>query len=61
MGLVLGPTIGPLLGGYLVDYFSWQWCFFVNIPVGLLASWAAFTFIREPKVVNKVKKSTGPA
>jgi len=56
MGLVLGPTIGPLLGGYLVDYFSWQWCFFVNIPVGLLASWAAFTFIREPKVVNKVKK-----
>jgi len=56
MGLVLGPTIGPLLGGYLVDYLSWEWCFFVNIPVGLLASWAAFTFIREPKVRHTVKK-----
>ncbi|ABB22944.1 DHA2 family efflux MFS transporter permease subunit [Pelodictyon luteolum] len=56
MGLVLGPTIGPLLGGYLVDYFSWEWCFFVNIPVGLLAAWSAFTFIREPKVRHKVQK-----
>ncbi len=56
MGLVLGPTIGPLLGGYLVDYFSWQWCFFVNIPIGLLAMWSSFTFIKEPKVVHKVLK-----
>ncbi|NTV61363.1 MAG: DHA2 family efflux MFS transporter permease subunit [Chlorobiaceae bacterium] len=56
MGLVLGPTIGPLLGGYLVDYFSWEWCFFVNIPVGLLAAWSAYTFIREPKVKHDVVK-----
>jgi len=56
MGLVLGPTVGPLLGGYLVDYFSWEWCFFVNIPVGLLAAWSAFTFIKEPKTVHKVTK-----
>jgi DHA2 family multidrug resistance protein len=54
MGLVLGPTIGPLLGGYLVDSFSWEWCFFVNIPVGLLAAWSAFSFIREPKTQQKV-------
>ncbi len=56
MGLVLGPTFGPLLGGYLVDYFSWEWCFFVNIPVGLLASWSAFTFLKEPKVQHSVSK-----
>ncbi|TCD48246.1 DHA2 family efflux MFS transporter permease subunit [Chlorobium sp. N1] len=56
MGLVLGPTIGPLLGGYLVDYFSWEWCFFVNIPIGLLAAWSAFTFIREPQVRHRVRK-----
>ena len=56
MGLVLGPTIGPLLGGFLVDYFSWEWCFFVNIPVGLLAAWSAFTFLREPKVQHTVSK-----
>jgi DHA2 family multidrug resistance protein len=56
MGLVLGPTIGPLLGGYLVDYFSWEWCFFVNIPIGLLAAWSSFTFLREPKVKHSVSK-----
>ena len=56
MGLVLGPTIGPLLGGYLVDYFSWEWCFFVNIPVGLMAAWAALTFVKEPKVRQAVMK-----
>ena len=56
MGLVLGPTIGPLLGGFLVDTLSWKWCFFVNIPIGLLAAWSAFTFLREPKVMHKVVK-----
>ncbi len=54
MGLVLGPTFGPLLGGFLVDNFNWEWCFFVNIPVGLLAAWSAFSFIREPKTQQKV-------
>ncbi|NTW68393.1 MAG: DHA2 family efflux MFS transporter permease subunit [Chlorobiaceae bacterium] len=54
MGLVLGPTIGPLLGGYLVDYFSWEWCFFVNIPVGLLAAWSSYTFLKEPKVKHTI-------
>ncbi len=56
MGLVLGPTIGPLLGGWLVDYFSWEWCFFVNIPVGLLAAWAALTYVKEPRVTHTVEK-----
>ena len=56
MGLVLGPTFGPLLGGYLVDYFAWEWCFFVNIPVGLFAAWAALTFVKEPKVRHAIQK-----
>jgi len=56
MGLVLGPTFGPLLGGYLVDYFSWEWCFFVNIPIGILAAWSSFTFLSEPKVQHSVSK-----
>lgn len=56
MGLVLGPTIGPLLGGYLVDYFAWEWCFFVNIPIGIAAAWAALTFVKEPHVKHTVQK-----
>ncbi len=37
MGVVVGPIIGPTLGGYLTEYFGWQWVFFVNIPVGVFA------------------------
>ena len=44
------------LGGWLVDYFSWEWCFFVNIPVGLLAAWAALTYVKEPRVKHTVQK-----
>lgn len=48
LGLVIGPTVGPSLGGYLVDTLSWHWCFFVNIPVGIFAAVASFLFVREP-------------
>ena len=45
MGVVLGPVIGPTLGGYLTDALSWRWVFFVNIPVGLLALLGGLTFL----------------
>lgn len=56
MGLVLGPTFGPLLGGYLVDYMAWEWCFFVNIPIGILAAWSSFTFLTNPRSQSAVAK-----
>ncbi|MBK1882209.1 DHA2 family efflux MFS transporter permease subunit [Luteolibacter pohnpeiensis] len=37
MGVIVGPAIGPLLGGWLTDNMGWRWIFFINIPVGLLA------------------------
>jgi EmrB/QacA subfamily drug resistance transporter len=33
---LIGPVLGPLVGGYMVDYFSWHWIFLINIPIGLL-------------------------
>src|SRR5213075_306440 len=38
LGVMVGPTIGPTLGGYLVDTSGWPWIFYVNIPVGILAA-----------------------
>ncbi len=45
MGIVLGPTLGPTLGGYIMESFSWPLIFMINIPIGILATILAFTFI----------------
>lgn len=46
---VVAPATGPLLGGYLVEYQSWRWIFFVNLPVGLLGLAAAGLLLREDR------------
>src|SRR6201996_482870 len=46
-GAVFGPTIGPTIGGYITDHASWQWIFYVNIPVGAIAAFFTITFVRE--------------
>ena len=47
LGAVFGPTVGPTIGGYITEHFSWPWIFFVNIPVGALAAFLTVTFVRE--------------
>ncbi len=37
LGVMVGPILGPTLGGYLTDYYSWRWVFYINLPVGILA------------------------
>jgi len=44
MGAILGPILGPALGGYLTEYFSWRWCFYINLPIGILAFLGVLTF-----------------
>lgn len=45
---LLAPVVGPTLGGYLTDNYSWRWSFYINIPVGLLAVLAAWMFVYDP-------------
>ena len=42
---ILGPLIGPLVGGYLTETFSWRWCFYINLPVGLVAGAGIWLFM----------------
>jgi len=47
LGLGVGPAIGPLIGGWLTDNFSWSWCFFINIPIGIAALALVGLFLQD--------------
>jgi DHA2 family multidrug resistance protein len=47
MGVMVGPILGPIVGGYLTDQFTWRWCFYINVPLGILAILGALAFIPE--------------
>lgn len=48
MGVIVGPALGPVLGGWITDNFSWHWVFFINIPVGIVAGALIWFFLRNP-------------
>ena len=55
MGVIVGPTLGPPLGGYLVDHFSWPYIFYINIPIGIVATFLTLTYVKSPKYGEKLK------
>lgn len=52
LGVVVAPILGPTLGGYLTDAFSWRWAFYINIPVGLLALFLIARFVEDPPYIK---------
>ena len=53
MGVILGPIIGPALGGWLTDDYNWRWVFYINLPVGILASLGILIFIHETRHAHR--------
>jgi DHA2 family multidrug resistance protein len=54
MGVMVAPIVGPVLGGWLTDNFSWRWVFYINLPVGVLCAFGVSTFLHEHKPSSKV-------
>jgi DHA2 family multidrug resistance protein len=50
--VIAGPIAGPILGGYITDNASWQWCFLINVPVGALSLFLVNAFVDEPKALR---------
>lgn len=46
MGVLVGPILGPTLGGWLTDSYHWRWVFFINVPIGLLTIYGVWRYIR---------------
>ena len=55
LGVVVAPVIGPTLGGWLTDQYSWRWAFYINIPVGILAVLLISRFVQDPPYIAKAK------
>jgi MFS transporter, DHA2 family, multidrug resistance protein len=49
LGVVFAPAIGPTVGGWITDNYSWHWIFFINVPVGLISLLLTWYFVQEPK------------
>lgn len=47
MGIMVGPTLGPTLGGWLTDNYAWPWIFYVNLPVGLLSMFMVVAYVHD--------------
>lgn len=57
MGVVVAPIIGPTLGGWITDNYSWRWIFYINVPVGILAILMAYAFIEDPPYLRRNVRS----
>jgi MFS transporter, DHA2 family, multidrug resistance protein len=60
MAVVLAPAIGPTLGGFITDTYSWRWVFFINIPVGIVSLLLSSRVVQDPPHLAEMRKRVGP-
>ncbi|HZC98252.1 MAG TPA: DHA2 family efflux MFS transporter permease subunit [Bradyrhizobium sp.] len=56
IAVIVAPTIGPALGGYITDTWSWNWIFFINVPIGALALFLVSWLVSEPEVLKRERR-----
>src|SRR2546427_7986345 len=59
LAVVVAPTIGPWLGGWITDNFSWRWIFYINVPVGMLSLLLTSFLVRDPPYMKKANLKAG--
>jgi DHA2 family multidrug resistance protein len=55
LGVVVAPVLGPTLGGWLTDTYSWRWAFYINIPVGAFAVFMISRYVEDPSYIKEAK------
>jgi len=57
LGIVVAPMLGPVLGGWITDTYSWRWVFYINLPIGVMATIMAKLFVFDPPYIGKKAQS----
>ena len=55
LGVVVAPVLGPTLGGWLTDEYSWRWAFYINIPIGIFAVWMISMYVKDPPYIARAR------
>ncbi len=55
LGVVVAPVLGPTLGGWLTDQYTWRWAFYINIPIGVVATFLIMRFVKDPPYIQSAK------
>ena len=61
MAVMIGPAVGPTLGGWIVDNFHWSWIFLINLPVGALGLFMVWSFVHDPEDVRAANAAAAAA
>src|ERR1700678_364355 len=57
MAVVVAPAIGPTLGGWITDNYSWHWIFFINVPIGILSLFLTHRVVHDPAYLKNIRSS----
>jgi DHA2 family multidrug resistance protein len=60
IGIMMGPIVGPTLGGWIADNWSWRWIFYINLPIGLVGFLMASAFLFDPAYLRKPRRVDWP-
>lgn len=56
LGVIVAPTLGPTLGGWITDNYDWSWCFFINVPIGIMSAFLVGTFLHDSPEHSRQRK-----
>jgi MFS transporter, DHA2 family, multidrug resistance protein len=59
LAVMVGPAIGPTLGGWITDNYNWPWIFFINIPIGILGLWMVNVVVHDPPYMKAQRGTAG--
>ena len=58
IGMMVAPIMGPTIGGYITDAWSWRWNFYINVPIGTLAAFMVYRFVDDPSYMRNLRRGS---